>query len=122
MAQANIGVLIKSILQDKAKEILYFPFWWYGKGFLIALNFLWEKIRGMEARLGLKIWAKNLFTPMFGQRDFAGIAISFFMRIVQIIGRFFILVLWMILMAGLLLLWLGLPIFVVLGVVINLVA
>lgn len=122
MAQANWGILAKSILQDKAREILYFPFWWYGKGLLGTLNSVWQKIKEMEAKLGLKIWVTNLFTPMFGQRDIAGVAISFFMRVVQIIGRFFILVLWMILMVGLLILWIILPIFVVLGILINLVA
>jgi hypothetical protein len=122
MAQANWGILAKSILQDKAKEILYFPFWWYGKGLVKATKILWQKIKDTEARLGLKIWVTNLFTPMFGQRDIAGVAISFFMRVVQIIGRFFILLIWAILMAGLLFLWLVLPIFVVLAILINLVA
>ena len=76
----------------------------------------------MELRLGVKVWVVNIFTPMFGQRDIAGVLISFFMRIFQIIGRSLVLIFWSALMFFLLLVWLVLPIAVFLGIVFNLVA
>lgn len=122
MVQVNFGILLKNILLDKAKEFLFFPLWWYGKGLLMAIQLLWRKVLEMEARLALRVWIANIFTPMFGQRDFSGVMISVFMRIVQIIGRFFILIIWTFLMAGLVVLWIILPIFAFLGIIINIVA
>lgn len=40
--------------------------------------------------LALDIWLKNIFVPMYGQRDAASRIISFLMRLVQIIFRFII--------------------------------
>jgi len=38
--------------------------------------------------MGLGVWIKNLFVPMFQQYDWQGRIISFFMRLFQIIFRF----------------------------------
>lgn len=122
MPQKVTGSLIRDILLDLVREILYFPFWWYGAGLAKTAKFLWQRIKNMETRLGVKVWVVNIFTPMFGQRDIAGVLISFFMRIFQIIGRSLVLILWIILMFFLLLLWLVLPIAILLIIVFNLVA
>ena len=37
--------------------------------------------------LAIKVWIKNIFVPMFGMHDWQSRIISFFMRVVQIIGR-----------------------------------
>lgn len=72
------------------RDLLYFPIWWYTRGFLRfaksfgqALHFKWQE-------LGVGIWVKNLFVPMFGERDMAGRLISFFVRLANIIIRFLI--------------------------------
>lgn len=122
MAQKITASLFRDILLDTLREILYFPAWWYTVGLGKAANFSWQRIKNMETRLGVKIWAKNIFTPMFGQRDIAGVLISFFMRVFQIIGRTLILFLWSILMIALFFVWVGLPIAVVLGIIFNLVS
>jgi len=122
MAQKVTTGLVRDILLDTIREILYFPVWWYTVGLLKAANFSWQRIRNMETRLGVKIWIINLFKPMFGQRDIAGVLISFFMRIFQIIGRSILLIFWSIFMIGLLLTWAGLPIAIILGIIFNLTA
>ena len=37
--------------------------------------------------LAIGVWTKNIFVPMFGMHDWQSRIISFFMRVVQIIGR-----------------------------------
>jgi hypothetical protein len=73
-------------------------------------------------RLGLKIWIKNIFKPMFGQYDIPGKLISFFMRIFQIIVRGLILILWSVLMLTFTCVWICLPIVIILGIIMNLAA
>ena len=73
MAQKVTGGLIEDVLLDMLREILYFPVWWYTRGLAMAAAFSWRQIRNMEMRLGVKVWAVNIFTPMFGQRDIAGV-------------------------------------------------
>lgn len=70
------------------RDLLYFPFWWYTHGFLRFAKSLVKALRFKWQDLGVGVWVKNLFVPMFGVRDIAGRLISFFMRLVNIIGRF----------------------------------
>ncbi len=120
MAQKVTAGLFRDVFLDIVREILYFPIWWYTKGLAMAANFSWQRIKNMEVRLGVKVWVVNLFKPMFGQRDIAGVLISFFMRIFQIIGRTIVLFLWTVIMILVFFVWIVLPLFVVLGIILNL--
>lgn len=120
MAQKVTAGLFRDVFLDIIREILYFPIWWYTKGLAMAANFSWQRIKNMEVRLGVKVWVVNLFKPMFGQRDIAGVLISFFMRIFQIIGRTIVLFLWTAIMILVFFVWIVLPLFVVLGIILNL--
>jgi len=70
------------------RDLLYFPLWWYSSGFIRFAKNFGHALRYKWQDLGVGVWAKNLFVPMFGVRDIAGRLISFFMRLVNIIGRF----------------------------------
>ncbi|MFA5413842.1 MAG: hypothetical protein WC348_04920 [Patescibacteria group bacterium] len=120
MVQKVTSGLIRDVFLDIIREILYFPIWWYTKGLAMAANFSWQRIKNMEVRLGVKVWVVNIFKPMFGQRDIAGVLISFFMRIFQIIGRMLVLILWTVIMILVFFVWIVLPLFVVLGIILNL--
>ncbi len=120
MAQKVTGGLIRDVFLDTLREILYFPIWWYTRGLGMAANFSWQRIKNMEVRLGVKVWVVNIFKPMFGQRDIAGVLISFFMRIFQIIGRTLVLILWTMVMILVFFAWIILPILVILGIILNL--
>lgn len=78
-----LGKILIRIIWD----FVYFPLWWYSAGFLKTLRGLGNFYRSQEASLGFFIWLKNLFTPMYGQEDFAGRIISFVIRLVQVLFR-----------------------------------
>lgn len=84
---ANPFVFIPGALRRLLGEILYFPIYWYGPGFLVFIKSWTNIVSGWQQALGFSVWLKNIFTPMYGQRDFAGRLISFIMRFVQIIFR-----------------------------------
>lgn len=91
------------------QESFYFLPWWYSRGLweLILRNkdFLLDK----EKKLGVGIWVKNIFTPMYGQRDWTSRFISFFIRLFQIIFRSLLIIFWALYSLLLILLWLILP-------------
>lgn len=122
MAQKVTGGLIRDVLLDTIREILYFPIWWYSRGLRLAANFSWQRVKNMEARLGVKVWVVNIFKPMFGQQDIAGVLISFFMRIFQIIIRSLILFFWILIMIFIPLVWIVFPLIVFFGIIFNLAA
>lgn len=62
------------------------------------------------------LWLANLFVPMFGQYDFQGWLVSFFMRLVQIIARAFALALWLGVCLAFFFVWLALPVLVFYGI------
>ena len=117
--QAWITKMIFSILIDGIKTILYFPVWWYSKGFLKVLKGSADFIKDIEQTFGFMIWVKNLFVPMFGQKDIAGRLISFFLRLVQIIFRGIALLIFILLVFIFIIIWLILPIFVIYQILIN---
>lgn len=80
-------IILQRLCLEAVLDIFYFPLWWYTKGFKKAVEaaMLWIK-RG-AARLTPGLWLKNIFVPMYGQHDFTGKVISFFMRSVQVIFR-----------------------------------
>jgi len=103
------------IILQLVGEILYFPLWWYSVGFFRLLKSIWQFWRGEEAALGFSVWLKNLFVPMYGQHDFAGRLISFLVRIVQIIARGLVLLVWSFILLIIIIFWLILPIILLLA-------
>lgn len=91
---------------------LYFPLWWYSLGFfnfLKRIYFFWLE---RAYALGVWVWLKNIFVPMYGQSDTAGRLISFGIRVVQIIFRTIVLFLWLFLCLLLIFLWLAMPLLI----------
>src|SRR3989338_1634594 len=93
---------LRAVIGATAADFLYTPIWWYTRGLLKQLKGVAEILGTRQEALAIDVWVKNIGKPMYGQYDIAGRLISFFMRLVQIIGRSIVLVIW----AGLLLLWL----------------
>ena len=112
--------VLKVIVIDIIWEILYFPIWWYSSGLIRIFYFCLKRIKKEWNNLGLSIHFKFLFTPMYAQKDFAGRAISFFMRLINLIFKsvvFLILLSWYLL---LFLLWITLPIIIIWQIYLNL--
>ena len=113
MFQVIVLTFLKSVFFDLILDIFYFPIWWYTKGLKNAGNWALEKISQGEKVLGLKIWVINLFHPMYGVRDWQGKIISFFMRLIQIIFRLILMLIWIGIVLGILGVWIAGPIFVI---------
>ncbi len=109
MQPSRTTLALKFVAVDVVGAILYFPVWWYTVGAFQAARWCGNKLRGAAISFGVAVWIKNLFTPMYGQRDIAGRIISFFMRLVTIFFYSFLLLLFAIAVAVLFGLWLLVP-------------
>ena len=112
MAQIKVGKIFFWVLVDEIKTVLYFPIWWYTLGFVEMLKRAEGLIVDIEQTLGFWIWVKNLFVPMFGQRDFSGRAISFVLRLFQILVKGLVLIIVIVMVFVIVIIWLLLPLFV----------
>ncbi len=72
---------------DLVGGILRWPLWWYTQGLAFMVRWAVGTIKGYSRTLAIRVWIKNIFVPMFGMYDWQSRLISFFMRVVQIIGR-----------------------------------
>ena len=115
MFQHNFFTYSSKIILQIIGDIFYFPIWWYSVGFVRLLRNIWKFLRNQEQSLGFFIWLKNIFVPMYGQRDWAGRIISFFMRSIQIIFRGLVLLIWIIFLLILIAIWLLGPILLILS-------
>ncbi len=111
---------IKYVLIDLIGDVVRFPFWWYSTGAKKAAVFCWQKVKNIEESLALKVWATNIFKPMFGQYDWQGKIISFFVRLIQIIVRSIIMLLVLLFFIILFLIWLALPVFIIYQIITTL--
>src|SRR3989344_852215 len=103
---------LKYLFIDLIGDVVRYPFWWYSTGAKKAAVFCWRQVKNIEESLALRVWVVNIFKPMFGQYDWQGKLISFFIRLVQIIFRSVIMLLVLIFFLALFLIWLALPIFI----------
>ena len=111
MAQSNIVLGIRVFFVDLIGGIIKFPFWWYTTGLKIAAGFCFGSIKNQWLSLGVGVWLRNLFVPMYGETTIAGKIISFFARLAMIVGKSIWFVLWsLILMAAMLLYLIIVPI------------
>ncbi len=91
--------------------------WWYGAGARwIGLLFLHE-VRMIEERDHLLTWARNLFTPMYGDSSIQGRLISIGMRVVVLGYKLLWAIVWLGLHGVLLVSFLLLPFIAVLMLV-----
>ncbi len=99
------------ILTELMKDIFYFPLWWYTRGLKNCLIFLKNFIVNREKSLALLVWIKNIHVPMYGQSDWQGRLISFFIRLFQVIIRSLVMIVWLLFSFFVFLLWLIFPLF-----------
>lgn len=87
-------LVFERIVLDFVFHLVYFPLWWYTGGLRHVAQFAWRQIRYVHAYLVPDLWLKNLFVPMFGQTDWQGRIASFFIRVVNVIVRSIMLLIW----------------------------
>jgi len=110
MDNNNIAIYSSKIIADIVWGIFYFPLWWYGAGLIRFILTLGNFIAEREHEVGFLVWLKNIGKPMYGQSDLAGVLISIFMRLIQIVVRGIIMMFWLILTFVFLAIWIILPI------------
>lgn len=120
MIYNNLSFYGAKILGELVYDVLYFPVWWYSKGLLQILKMLKNFLADKQKSLALIVWIKNIFRPMYGQYDWAGVLISFFMRTVQIFFRSIVMFFYLFFAIVVFCFWLILPIFVVYEIIFQL--
>jgi hypothetical protein len=105
------------ILQRLALELIwhifYFPVWWYSGGIKRVGMFCFDLAMSGNQQLAPGLWLRNIFVPMFGQNDWQGRLMSFFMRSINILGRSLALVIWLLFAVLIFAAWIFFPMFVV---------
>ncbi|MFH1427783.1 MAG: hypothetical protein ABIG60_04635 [Patescibacteria group bacterium] len=109
------------IIADITRDIIYFPLWWYSRGLVQLIRILKDFLASRQKSLALLIWVKNIHRPMYGQFDWQGMLISFFVRLVQIIIRSIIMLFWLIFTLAIFIFWIFLPIFVIYQIIYQLI-
>jgi len=104
---------IKFIVIDIIGDFVYWPIWWYTIGLKDCFVFCAVQIKKTWLSLGLNIWLKNLFTPMYGDRSFVGRLISLIVRIVVLFWRLLWFFFWTSFVLAMLFIWIIGPIIVV---------
>lgn len=93
-------------------DFFYFPLWWYTGGAKQAVKYCFGLLQDANMFLAPGLWLKNIFVPMFGQTDWQGRIMSFFMRLVNILFRSLGLFISLVVVLLLFTIWLALPVFV----------
>ncbi len=102
----------KAVFGEVLGRVAYAPVFWYTRGAYDAALYCLRLIERRWKALGVGVWIANIFVPMFGQRDIAGMLISFFMRVIQIIARGIVMILWVIMVIALYVIYLAAPILI----------
>jgi len=109
MISNNFAIYGAKILAELVRDIIYFPLWWYSRGLIQLLKGLKNFLINREKSLALLVWIKNIHRPMYGQYDWHGMLISFFMRLIQIIVRGIAMLIYLIIAMLVFCFWLILP-------------
>lgn len=111
------ALILQRLLAEAIFDVIYFPVWWYAGGAKHALFWCLEFFKTGNQTLAPGLWLKNIFVPMYGQYDFQGRLISFFMRSANVFGRSLVLLIWLTLAVIIFLAYLLLPGLVIYGLI-----
>ena len=107
-----VAISISTYFFDALLDLFYFPLWWYTGGVVHSAKWCGQFFMEGNKTLAPVLWIQNLFVPMFGQYDWQGRIISFFMRLAQFFFRSLALLIWFVVCLALFCVWLILPIIV----------
>ncbi len=101
----QIGQLVVEFLLD----VVRFPYWWYSGGLVRVFRFCRDGLRAAAWRVSLGLFARYLFTPMYGDYTYSGRALSFVVRLVMLVWKSVRLSLAFVWYLCLLIMWCALP-------------
>lgn len=105
LALEQVWQLISEFLLD----VVRWPVWWYSGGLRLVGGWCWRSFGETRWRLGIALFTRHLFTPMYGDYTREGRVISVFIRLFILLAklvRWILAALWY---AGLMLAYLLLP-------------
>lgn len=108
------------VLQLFFARILGLPLWWYGSGLMSVIKRLTDAVSFLSTNIGVRVWAKNLFVPMYGDTSLAGRAISFIVRLAMVAVRSLGVALYTVILFFVFVAYAVLPLLVVIGFVYHL--
>lgn len=82
------------VVNELIGDVVRFPLWWYTTGVVYTATTLTNGVRYYARSLGIAVWIRNIFVPMYGQHDWQSRIISVFMRSAQIFFRGFGVCIW----------------------------
>ena len=98
-------------------DLIYFPVWWYTGGVKHAFKYCIHLFKSGNANLAPGLWLKNILVPMFGQSDFQGRLVSFFMRLANVFFRSLLLLFWLLIVILVFIFWIAFPLFIVMMII-----
>ncbi len=122
MLKSHFLISALQVLARFLGNIIFFPLWWYSVGFVRFATKILLFWRDEQRSLGLMVWVRNIFVPMYGQNELAGRLISFVMRVVQILARGLMMLFWVVIGLVLMVIWLTLPLALMLATAFQLLA
>lgn len=118
----NHAAIILRLIGRDVGGFFVFPAWWYTKGLRWFGSFCKDLFSKGAARLGVGVWVKNLFVPMFGQHDWVGRLISLLVRLGQIVIRSVLSAAWLVVCALLIVAWVIVPPIALIGIIFEIQA
>lgn len=110
--------LFQQVILQLVVEAVTGPVWWYTGGVVHMMRWMREQSIRTWYRLAIGLWIRNILVPMFGQYDWQGRIISFFIRLFQIVARMIVFVLALLWYAVLVLAWCAAPLVVLYGILV----
>ncbi len=110
-------VILQRLLLEAVLDIFYFPLWWYTGGVKHALFWCFNLFKDGNRTLAPGLWFRNIFVPMYGQYDWQGRIISFFIRLANVIGRMMALGFWFGICITLFAVWFIFPVIIIYGLI-----
>ena len=122
MLNNNLALYGAKILAEVGRDLVFFPFWWYGQGLFLFAKKVLEFLNNQQKSLALFVWIKNIFKPMYGQNDWEGIMISILMRIFQIALRSIAMIFWLLVAVIAMMTWVFIPLIIIYQLYFQLIA
>jgi hypothetical protein len=117
MRTSHATAVVRYLAVDLVGAFAYWPVWWYSRGLVRTLRGCVDAFVARAQMYGVGIWFRNLFVPMYGQRDLFSRAISVVLRLVVIAWYSFLLAAYAVLLAAVAAVWILFPAAVVFMVV-----
>ncbi len=106
-------LILQRLTLEFLVDFLWAPVWWYTSGLKRAAQFAARLVATGNLQFAPGLWLQNIFVPMFGQYDWQGRLVSFFVRFANVIIRSILLIIWVMFSLIVFTLWILLPIVIV---------